>query len=382
MARGLFASQPGISRALIVGPGEPDDGPARAVEWIDSPHPQPDARSEHAGRRALALASGLPADGLLLVLLSGGASSMLAVPADGVSLADKAATSHELMKAGVPIAELNCVRKHLSAIKGGRLAAAARWRTLTLALSDVHAPVADDPGVIASGPTAPDPTTFRDALDVVDRAEVWLPGAVRRRLEAGARGELAETPKPGDSMVAGARYVVVGNRHTAMEGASAEASRLGYEVCLVDPPTFGEARDEGNQFARRALGHERTGRVCVIASGETVVTVKGTGKGGRNQEFVLGAVRALEALASAGIAAALGSVGTDGIDGPTDAAGAVADAWSALRVREAGLDIEDALRRNDAHRVLHALEDLITWGPTGTNAGDLHVLVMESGRQS
>lgn len=352
-------------------------GAGSRVEYIDAPHPLPDERSERAGRRALALAAAVPDDGLLVVLLSGGASSMLAVPADGVTLGDKAAASAALMRAGVPIAGLNCVRKHLSAIKGGWLASAAGWRTLTLAISDVHAPVADDPAVIGSGPTAPDATGFAEALAIVDASGVEVPSRVRARLTAGARGDLAETPKPGGEGQAQATFEVIGNRRTAMEGAAAAAAACGYEAVLIDPPLGGEAREAGHLFARGAFDRVRaSGRaLCVIASGETVVTVMGDGRGGRNQEFALGALPVLESFAAAGTTATLGSAGTDGIDGPTDAAGAIVDATTPRRARAAGLDITSALRRNDAYPLLQALDALLVWGPTGTNVGDLHVLL-------
>lgn len=379
MALGLRAHAPRVWRALIAGPDASGALRWPEADWIDAPHPSPDERSERAGRGALALAFAVPDDGLLLVLLSGGASSMLAVPAEGVTLADKAAASAELMKAGVPIAPLNCVRKHLSAIKGGLLAAAAGWRTVTLALSDVPGPVEDDPAVIGSGPTAPDPTTFADARSIVEGSGAAVPVRVRAWLDAGARGEVAETPKAHDPGPERARFEIVGSRRTAMDGAAAAAAAHGYAVTVVEPPTGGEAREAGRRFAEAAaaMAGDPGRPLCVIASGETVVTVTGNGRGGRNQEFVLGALPVLEARAVRGATAVLGSAGTDGIDGPTDAAGAIVDATTSQRARDAGLDVAAALRGNDAYPVLRALGDLLTWGPTGTNVGDLHVLVME-----
>jgi glycerate-2-kinase len=336
-------------------------------------HPDPDERSERAGRRALALAATVPSGGTLLVLLSGGASALLCVPAPGLTVADKAAAARALMADGVSIAELNAVRKHLSDVKGGRLGAAAGWRVRTLAISDVHGPVADDPSVIGSGPTVPDTTTFADALAVVQRSRAEIPAAVRRHLEAGAKGLRVETPK--DTGGAPADVEVIGNRRTAMAGAAAAAAALGYEVQLVEAASSGEARVAGRVFAERALAAGGGRPVCVIGAGEPVVTVSGDGRGGRNQEFVLGAAPVLHAAGEAGMRALCASAGTDGTDGPTDAAGAIVTTASVRRARASGLDIDAALARNDAYPLLAALGDLLTWGPTGTNVGDLHVLL-------
>jgi glycerate 2-kinase len=375
MMRGLLAARPDIGRGLAAAQDERPAGVPVGVDWIVATHPAPDEGSERAGRRALSLAASLHDDDLLVVLLSGGASSMLAVPAEGITLEEKAATGHGLMAAGASIAELNCVRKHLSAIKGGWLGAAAGWRVLTLAISDVHGPVPDDPSVIGSGPAVGDPTTFADARAVAGRLGTRLPPAVHVRLEAGARGEVPETPKP--DAAAGARVEVVANRWTALHGMRDAAAAAGYAVLLVEEPTSGEARRAGEGFVREAARlAEQAGRpACVIAAGETVVTVTGDGRGGRNQEFVLGALPAFDRLTAEGIVAVLASAGTDGIDGPTDAAGGIVDTTTARRARDAGVDIGEALRRNDAYPALSALGDLVTWGPTGTNVGDLHVLL-------
>jgi glycerate 2-kinase len=378
MLRGFLAVAPGIDCGVVAAQAVRPTDLTRGLEWITAAHPAPDRGSERAGRRALGLASspaGMREDRLLVVLLSGGASSMLAVPAGGITLEEKASAARTLMAAGASIAELNCVRKHLSAIKGGWLGAAAGWRVLTLALSDVHAPVADDPSVIGSGPTTADPTTFAEARAIVRRVEDRVPGGVRARLDAGVRGELAETPKPGDAGDV-ARYEIVGNRLTALAGMREAAAAAGCEVVTIEPATDGEARAAGAAFVTQAEGLPRAGRWCVIAAGETVVTVTGDGRGGRNQEFVLGALPALDRLAAHGLTAVLGSAGSDGVDGPTAAAGGIADTRSSRRAREAGVDVESALRRNDAHAALSALGDLIIWGPTGTNVGDLHVLLI------
>lgn len=344
------------------------------IELFRAGHPAPNAGSAAAAARALALARTVGRSGELLVLLSGGASAMLAAPVGSVSLEDKLLTARRLMAAGAPIDELNCVRKHLSRIKGGQLAAAAEGRTITLALSDVHGPVADDPAVIGSGPTVADPTTFQDAIDVVGRREVDLPAPVRAYLERGARGEAPETVKPGDPRIARSRYVVIANRTTAVEGARRAAEARGYRVITIDEATTGEARDAAQAFVEHArrLAAGVPGPVCVIGSGETTVTVRGAGRGGRNQEFALAAAAW---IADMPMPVALASVGTDGIDGPTDAAGAVVDQNTMSRATHLGLDARQALAGNDAYPFFAALQDLVVWGPTGTNVGDLHVFL-------
>jgi glycerate 2-kinase len=344
------------------------------VEAFDAGHPAPNEASVAAGSRSLSLATESVANGGLLVLLSGGASALLVAPVSGVTLDDKVETARLLMAAGAPIHELNCVRKHLSRIKGGQLAAAAR-RTITLALSDVHGPVADDPSVIASGPTIADESTFSDALQVIRNRAVAVPARVAACLERGVRGEVSETVKPGDPRILESTYHVIGNRHTAAAGASRAAERRGYQVVPLIEATLGEARVAAEDFVSRAMAvaHSDKGPLCVIASGETTVTVRGGGLGGRNQEFALSAAPLLRTISRSAV---LGSAGTDGIDGPTDAAGAVVDTTSLARALERGLDWDLALARNDAYHFFEPLSDLILWGPTGTNVGDLHVLLI------
>jgi glycerate-2-kinase len=307
----------------------------RGVVVARGGHPLPDEASFASGAAALALADENRARGeRLVVLLSGGASAMLAAPAPGVTLEEKVRVTQDLLRSGKPIAEINAVRKRLSAIKGGKLALRA-GRSITYAISDVHAPVEDDPSVIGSGPT-----TVRD----------------------GAAGSVD------------ALFVLAGSRRDAMEGASAEAARLGYVVERIVPPILGEAAMAGRAFVEearaRARRHQRS--VCVVASGETTVTLTGkTGVGGRNQEFALAAALA---MAKSG-EVALASVGTDGIDGPTDAAGAIVDALTIGRAQAMGLDASAALARHDSHPFFKALGDLIVTGPTGTNVGDLQVFL-------
>jgi glycerate-2-kinase len=281
-------------------------------------------------------------------------------------------TARALMNAGAAIAELNCVRKHLSAIKGGRLAIAA-GHTITLAISDVHGPIPDDPAVIGSGPTVADPTTYADALEIVRERGVreMLPPPVLALLERGAD----ESPKPGDPRLRDCRYEVIGNRQLAMDGAARAARNLGYTVHVIDRATSGEARDAGAAFAEAVMKIDALGKLCLVASGETTVRVRGDGRGGRNQEFALGALQAIQARLTQ--TAAVASAGTDGIDGPTDAAGAIVDATTTSRARSRGLSAEAALAANGAYDFFAPLGDLIMWGPTGTNVGDLHVALVE-----
>ena len=343
-------------------------------------HPIPDERSVAAGSAALELAASARRRAeCLVVLLSGGASAMLAAPAEGVTLEDKAAVTRLLLASGLPIAGTNAIRKHVSAIKGGRLAAAA-GRSVTYAISDVHAPVEDDPAVIGSGPTVADPSTFADAeaaLGEVGLLET-IPAAIRHRLRRGMRGEAEETIKPGDPRLSRAEWILAGSRRDAMAGAAAEASRLGYRVERIEAPTLGEARDAARQFVGSVAsvfgGKDSARPICILASGETTVTLEAgsTGCGGRNQEFALAAAPLLPSLGTA----ALVSAGTDGIDGPTDAAGAYADSTTIGRARAMGLDASVALQAHDSYTFFKRIGDLLVTGPTGTNVGDLQILIL------
>jgi glycerate-2-kinase len=341
-------------------------------------HPVPTAESVAAGREALALARRASAADQVVVLLSGGASSLLAAPAEGLELEDKMATTRALLRAGVTIGEMNAVRKHLSAVKGGWLAAACRGRMRTWAISDVVSPIEDDPAVIGSGPTVPDPSTFTDARDVLDRvgAVEAVPSAARARIDAGCRGELEETPKPGDRRLTRSVFRSIGTRRHAMAEAEEQARRLGYDALVWPDPVVGEAREAALAHLDRVLRmvDGRATRACVISSGETTVQVRGTGKGGRNQEFALALV---EPLARLSMPIAVASVGTDGVDGPTDAAGAIVDGSSEARARERGVGPPAAfLAENDAYRFFERLDDLVITGPSGTNVADLQVVLV------
>jgi glycerate 2-kinase len=359
-------------RRRVVGPG-PHGAPS-PFEAIAGGHPMPTTGSEQAGRRALALAASLQADETLVVLLSGGASALMAVPAAGVALDDKRATTDRLLRAGADIHALNTVRKHLSAIKGGWLAASAPGACRAFAISDV---VGDDLSVIASGPTMADSSTFGDAIDVLRRfgEEGAYPRAVVARLAKGARGEVPETPKPGDPRLVRAASAVIGGRRDAMDGAAREAETLGYHVVRIDEAVVGEARIAAPSHLRRvvarAAGLARP--ACIVSSGETTVRVVGSGKGGRNQEFALASAAP---LASLGGAVAAASAGTDGVDGPTDAAGAIVDATTVERARTAGFAPDTFLDNNNAYAFFAALGDLILTGPTDTNVGDLQIILL------
>jgi hydroxypyruvate reductase len=358
-----------IRDGLIVAP---EAGGSTPLPVVVATHPTPTAASEEAGRRALRLARSSEPDETLLVLLSGGASSLMAMPADGLTLADKARTAELLMRGGASIDELNTVRKHLSAIKGGGLALESRGRVLTLAISDV---VGDDLSVIGSGPTVGDRSTFGDALDILGRRDGLerYPASVVARLEAGHAGRLPETLKPDDPRLARGEARVVGGRSDAMQGAADEAAKRGYAVQISQPAVVGEARVAARARLAEAAALECERPACLISSGETTVNVKGTGRGGRNQEFALAAAAWVVRLPGP---AALASVGTDGVDGPTDAAGALVDSSSISRARDAQLSPEAFLDNNDAYAFFERLGDLIHTGPTGTNVGDLQIILL------
>ena len=363
-----------IAAACVTVPRQsgPAPVPPPSLPIWEADHPVPDMGGLAAAAEALALARSARTHDVLLCLLSGGASAMWAAPAPGLTLDDLRASTSALLRCGAPIQSVNAVRKHLSAIAGGQLArAAAPARVVTLAVSDV---VGAGPDAIGSGPTLPDPTTFRDALEVVDRYGVALPGPALARLHAGAAGEIAETPGEEDlDNVAGFR-VVLSVEH-ALEAASAEAERLGYQAEVRTASLEGEASDVGARVAAEARAMSEQGRSrALLWGGETTVTVRGGGRGGRNQETALSAAIALEG--SHGVVVA--SAGTDGRDGPTDAAGGIVDGDTVRRGKNAGCDALHHLRENDSYTFLRATNDLIVTGPTGTNVNDLLLALISS----
>jgi hydroxypyruvate reductase len=343
--------------------------------WYDAGHPLPDGGSVAGAQHALEIARASGPRDLLLVLISGGGSALMALPAPGIPLDAKQRTARLLMEQGADIYELNTVRKHLSAIKGGQLALAAGGTVLTLAVSDV---VGDDLSVIASGPTVADDSTFAGALDVLARrgGRALYPEPVVARLLRGAAGGVPETPSSGDSRLARSEARVIGPQRGAIDGARRAAEALGYHVLVVTEPVTGDARQAArHHIAGTAAALTSMPRpACVVASGETTVTVTGRGKGGRNQEFAFAMAQSLSVLGSR-VAAA--SVGTDGIDGPTDAAGAIVDPTTFERAAAAGLAApEDYLTDNNTYEFFDRIGDLIRTGPTSTNVGDLQVILV------
>jgi glycerate-2-kinase len=341
--------------------------PLRRLALRTTAHPVPDARCEAAAREAIALVERSAPDDALLVLLSGGASSLLACPAPGLAQGDLAAATRGLLAAGAGIEETNAVRKHLSAVAGGRLAVRARARRIdVLAISDVPGDRLD---VIGSGPFAADPTTYADALAALRArgALAGLPGPVRAHLEAGARGEREETPKPGDARLARVRHVLLATNATAIDAVVRAAARSGLAAEALPGALHGEAREAALALVARARAARGREPRLLVAGGETAVRVRGRGRGGRSQELALAAAIALDG----GPPTALLAAGTDGSDGPTDAAGAYADEATLARARAAGLDAHAALAENDSHGFFAAEGGLFTTGPTRTNAMDL-----------
>jgi hydroxypyruvate reductase len=362
-----------LRRALGIGPQQPSVLP-QGAEWQDAGHPLPTDGSVAAARRALDIARAAAPDDLVMVLLSGGGSALMTLPADGISLADKQKTARTLMERSADIYELNTVRKHLSAIKGGQLAAATRGSVLTLAVSDV---VGDDLSVIASGPTVADDSTYAQALAILKaRGGIHsYPPAVVARLQHGADGSIPETPAAGDSALQRSVARVIGPQRGAIDGATSAARRLGYHVLVIREPVTGEARDSAVAHLERVAAEAGSlpRPLCAISSGETTVTVRGRGRGGRNQEFTLAMGQALAVL---GASVAAASVGTDGIDGPTDAAGGIVDSTTLQRAHAAGLVPQDFLNDNNTYVFFDRLGDLIKTGPTATNVGDLQVILI------
>jgi hydroxypyruvate reductase len=348
--------------------------PLRTVKLIEAGHPLPDPAGLGGARRIVELARSATDGDLVLVLISGGGSALMPLPADGITLEEKIAATDLLLRAGATINDLNTVRKHLSQIKGGWLARhAAPARIVTLVLSDVLGNPLD---VIASGPAVPDPTTFAGTIAVVRRFGLWdrVPPPVRRHLERGAAGGVPETPKPGDPVFENVHTVIVGDITAAAGAAVDRAEALGYQPRLGATDVQGEARDVGARFGTTVRAtHEAMGRepasTCLIMGGETTVTVTGTGRGGRNQELALGAAPPIAGLPQV----LVGSFGTDGTDGPTDAAGAVVDGTTLKRAAAHGLDPRTAMANNDTYAFFRALDDLIITGPTNTNVNDLWI---------
>ncbi len=350
--------------------------PTRIVRIHEAGHPIPDDAGIKGAEAILVHVRGLGPMDLVLVLISGGGSALTPAPVDGISLSEKQALTKSLLACGADIREINTLRKHISRVKGGQLARAAQpARVVALILSDI---VGDPLDAIASGPTVPDPTTFADALRILDKYRIRgeIPATVRARLEAGTRGEVPETPKPEDPLFARVHNLIVGSNIQALEAAYSEACALGLTPMILSSSIEGETREIARMHAAlareiRTSGNPVTPPACLISGGETTVTLRASGKGGRNQEFVLAAALDIAGLPGTVIL----SAGTDGTDGPTDAAGAIADGETCGRALALGLNPRAALDGNDAYPFFAKLGDLILTGPTNTNVMDVRLVL-------
>ncbi len=349
----------------------------RRLELNECGHPVPDENGVRGAERIAAVARQAGAEDLILCLISGGASALMPLPAAPLTLAEKQSATKLLLACGANIHEMNAVRKHLSAVKGGQLARlASPAAVLALMLSDV---IGDDLDVIGSGPTAPDRSTFAAAYGILEKYGLVerVPASVRQRLEAGLSGAIPETPKPGDAVFERTQNLLVGSNRLAVDAAAGAARKLGYNTLVLSTMIEGETREVARMhaaIAKEILHSRRPLRPpgCVISGGETTVTLRGDGLGGRNQEFVLAAASDLAGCAPVVVL----SGGTDGTDGPTDAAGAIADGASLERAARLGLDARRYLDRNDSYRFFQPLGDLLLTGPTGTNVMDVRLVLV------
>jgi hydroxypyruvate reductase len=348
--------------------------PTKRIRVVEAGHPVPDESGQAAAKEILELAGRLSGEDLLLVLVSGGGSALLSLPADGISMADLKDVTRKLLASGAPIQDMNTVRKHLSAIQGGRLAAATRARVIALVISDV---TGDDPTHIASGPCAPDPTTFTDAREILARFGVSPAGSIRDRLERGARGEIAETPKPGDALFARVENRVIATAHRSLLAAATFFQGHGITPMLLGDSVTGESSEVAKVFGAiaretRRHGHPAKPPVALISGGETTVTVRGQGRGGRCTEFLLSLAIDLDGLENTWAIAC----DTDGIDGSEDNAGAVLAPDALVRAHDAGLKPKALLAANDGYGFFSALDDLVVTGPTRTNVNDFRVILV------
>lgn len=352
--------------------------PLRRVRLMEAGHPIPDAAGMRAVEEIHQLLRGLSSDDVVLCLISGGGSALWPAPAIGITLEEKQEVTQLLLRAGASIRELNAVRKHLSAVKGGQL---ARWaspaRVISLIMSDV---IGDPLDFIASGPTAPDTTSFSDALDIIQKYSVEVSAAVLTRLQNGARGEIPDTPKPGDPLFDRVENHIIANNRLLIDAARKKARELNFNTLVLGTEVEGEARDIGGFFSAIAHEIEESGNpittpACVLSAGETTVTVRGKGLGGRNQEMALAWAISMAARPSS-MQSCFASVASDGTDGPTSAAGGLVDASTCARGVERGLVPANFLQANDSWHFLNATGDLIVTGPTQTNLMDLQILLV------
>jgi len=357
--------------------------PLKKVRICEASHPVPDERGVQGTEEILSLVEKAGERDLVICLISGGGSALLIAPVQEISLEDKQNATKLLLASGATIHEFNTVRKHLSRAKGGRLAQMANPATITsLILSDV---VGDDLDVIASGPTVPDSSTFKDAEQILKGYGIWeqLAASVRNHIEKGSSGQIEDTPKSDNAAFLQCSQVLVGTNLQALKAAGKAAERLGYRPLILSSKVEGEAREVAKFYtaiAKEVLesAYPMEPPVCVLAGGETTVTLQGDGRGGRNQEFALASALAIDGLDNVIVL----SGGTDGTDGPTDAAGAIADGTTVTRARESGLDPKDFLQRNDSYNFFKKLDDLVVTGPTRTNVMDLYMLLVGRSSQS
>lgn len=348
--------------------------PTGRIKVLEAGHPVPDAAGEQAAADILRRVKSLTADDLLLVLISGGGSSLLSLPAEGIAMADLKDVTRQLLRSGAPIQSMNIVRKHLSAIQGGKLAAASRAPVLALIVSDV---TGDDPTHIASGPCAPDPSTYRDAIGILERYAVNAPVAVAKHLARGANGDIAETPKPGNPLFAKTENRVIATAQQSLEAAAAFFRSQGVQPAILGDSVTGEAREVAKVYAALAQQVRRHATpwqppVALISGGECTVTVRGAGRGGRCAEFLLSLALELEGTPDISALAC----DTDGIDGSEDNAGAILDPATLQRARNRGLDPAALLDNNDAYRFFEDAGDLVMTGPTRTNVNDYRAILV------
>lgn len=348
--------------------------PTRRLRVVEAGHPVPDERGEAAAAEILELARGLTEDDLLLVLVSGGGSSLLSLPAPGIPMADLKALTRALLASGAPIQDMNTVRKHLSVIQGGRLAAATRARVLALVVSDV---TGDDPTHIASGPASPDPTTYRDAREILERFEVEVPASIASHLARGCAGAVPETPKPGDPVFDRVDSRVIATAHASLMAAAAYAQARGVTPLVLGDSVTGESAEVAKvhgAIARqlRLHGHPFRPPVAMISGGETTVTIRGAGRGGRCSEFLLSLAVDLDGLPGTWALAC----DTDGIDGSEDNAGAILTPDALARARARGLHPKRMLADNDGYGFFSALGELVVTGPTRTNVNDFRMVLV------
>jgi hydroxypyruvate reductase len=348
--------------------------PTRRIRMVEAGHPVPDEHGEAAAREILELARGLGEDDLLLALVSGGGSSLLALPVEGISMADLKAVTRDLLASGAPIQDMNTVRKHLSSIQGGRLALATRAPTLALVISDV---TGDDPTHIASGPCAPDPSTYAEAVEILARFGVTAPRSIAAHLERGVQGAIAETPKSGDPAFARVDNRVIATAHASLVAAADYLRQHGVTPMVLGDSVTGESSEVAKVYAALARQVRHHGDpvkppVALISGGETTVTLRGKGRGGRCSEFLLSLAVDLDGLAGTWALAA----DTDGIDGSESNAGAVLAPDSLARAGARGLHARRMLADNDGYGFFSALDDLVVTGPTRTNVNDYRVILV------